>query len=849
MMELSELEQWFAERPKWLQDASRRLVEKGEFAEQDYQELLSICKGEAVRQAVTFQGLAPGALVMHESKTSLRLVSIAGVTGVNALRPSKPLEFGDVPLCIVYGRNGAGKSGYVRLLKHACGARHRGELHGNVFASGAAAPRAELTYELNKEKKTQSWTGSSLPDLRGVDIYDTAGGLVYVNDENEVTFEPWLLRLFTQLTQACEEISRRLREQVGGMVSAKPQMPPELQSTPSAAWYAALEGSTTVTSVDKATSWTAEDELALTEKNKRLAEADPAARAAALRRERTLLLQLHADLTRHLAEVSDERCRDYLRLRNDAQTKRQAAQTDAERVFAQAPLEGVGSESWKLLWEAAKKYSVEHAYPGIGFPNTSAGARCVLCQTELDESGRGRLKSFEAFVKGELQRSASGAEEALENAATLFRDQPDLRAVTLTAEAAGIKDQPTRQAILAFADAIVRRKETTLSADSVQGIAAAPGRDCLTTVECLASKVEREAVQADQDAKGQNRAQLQLDSRELSARKWLHEQKASVQREIERLAAVERLNAADGLTNTTALSRRKSILAEELITKAYVERFREEVERFRAQPLRVSLKKTRTAVGKVYHKLYLEDARTDVKTSEVLSEGEFRIISLAAFLADTQGGGTLAPFIFDDPISSLDHIYEEETARRLVSLSRSRQVVVFTHRLSLVGLLEKYAAKDHTSTKIICLSQHVIGEIADLPINLKRTDSAVNTLLNERLAKVRKAASEGDEVYHRESTALCHDIRVLVERVVECDLLNDVVKRFCQEVNTKGKIHALSRIKESDCDLIDDFMTRYSTFEHSQPEETPTAPPTVQEFEADLKKLSAFIAELKRRNG
>jgi ABC-type bacteriocin/lantibiotic exporter with double-glycine peptidase domain len=61
---------------------------------------------------------------------------------------------------------------------------------------------------------------------------------------------------------------------------------------------------------------------------------------------------------------------------------------------------------------------------------------------------------------------------------------------------------------------------------------------------------------------------------------------------------------------------------------------------------------------------------------------------LAAFLADITGSGQPTPFVFDDPISSLDQEFEERVADRLVELLRTRQVIVFTHRLSLLALLE-----------------------------------------------------------------------------------------------------------------------------------------------------------------
>jgi hypothetical protein len=80
----------------------------------------------------------------------------------------------------------------------------------------------------------------------------------------------------------------------------------------------------------------------------------------------------------------------------------------------------------------------------------------------------------------------------------------------------------------------------------------------------------------------------------------------------------------------------------------------------------------------------------------------FRIISLAAFLADVEGHANKAAFVFDDPISSLDQDYEEAAARRLVKLSLSRQVIVFTHRLSMLALLEEEASKRN-------IEPHVIG--------------------------------------------------------------------------------------------------------------------------------------------
>ncbi len=85
--------------------------------------------------------------------------------------------------------------------------------------------------------------------------------------------------------------------------------------------------------------------------------------------------------------------------------------------------------------------------------------------------------------------------------------------------------------------------------------------------------------------------------------------------------------------------------------------------------------------------------------------------------------------------------------------------------------------------------------------------------------------------------AICSDFRILLERMIECELLADVVQRFRRAVNTQGKLDKLARITAADCKLFDDMMTKYSRYEHSQPNEAPVAPPTPDELKADLEAL------------
>lgn len=140
------LADYFKERHVWLQHAAKLLIEKDCLDRTDIDELVGTCIKEVISKADAAAYPFP-ATAFEESETkSLRLCSIGNIIGINALAPRRPLEFGKGNLTVIYGNNGSGKSGYVRILKHACGSRHPGELYKNVYCPPAAKQGCTITY-------------------------------------------------------------------------------------------------------------------------------------------------------------------------------------------------------------------------------------------------------------------------------------------------------------------------------------------------------------------------------------------------------------------------------------------------------------------------------------------------------------------------------------------------------------------------------------------------------------------------------------------------------------------------------------------------------------------------------
>src|SRR5262245_454335 len=85
------------------------------------------------------------------------LKGLRDVRAVNALSAGQAIEF-HPRLTLIYGENGAGKSGYVRVLKRIGGVRTAEPIIPDVFAAGSVgSPEATVSYVLDGEEREVEW--------------------------------------------------------------------------------------------------------------------------------------------------------------------------------------------------------------------------------------------------------------------------------------------------------------------------------------------------------------------------------------------------------------------------------------------------------------------------------------------------------------------------------------------------------------------------------------------------------------------------------------------------------------------------------------------------------------------
>ena len=686
--------------------------------------------------------------------------------------------------------------------------------------------------------------------LSTIDIFDTMCGHSYLASEGQPTYEPRVLAFLSQLAALCDQVASKLAAAISANVKSLPSLPLEHALTPSGKWYGALTPQTKQTDVDENCKWSVADDEKLAQLAKYLAERSPKDRAKEFETKKTFIDGLIESLTNHCSTFSDDSCKALMDLRKAAWEKQQTSELAATGNLENAVLKGVGSKQWLALWEIARTYSAEVVYPEKVFPNVAADARCVLCQQELAPDASRRLMSFDEYVANKAATDAKTAKAALEQALLNLSSLPDDDMLAAKSAGAGLNEPASKS--LADFYTLLRARRAVLVADAVvEQFGDFPNTsEWITAAQTLASQYEAQAKQFVEGFNEEEQKAKAAEQKELLARKWVHEQKTAVEVEVKRLGNIAALTKAKDLCGTRAISLKKSALSEELITPAYIDSFNAELKSLGAARIQVELVRTRVDRGAVLHQVRLQNAAHSKPIQDVLSEGEHRIVSVAAFLADVSSKPNSSTFVFDDPISSLDLDYEEAVVQRLVALSESRQVIVFTHRLSLLGMIQDYAKKAEVPVRVVQIRKEPwgAGEPGDESIEAAKPKAVLNEHLPKRIAAAKAVfEKDGNAAYRLHAQSICTEARKLIERMIELELLADVIQRHRRAINTQGKLEKLADIKPEDCALLDEMMTKYSRYEHAQSAEAPVELPPPDELSQDVAKLKAWRDGLEAR--
>jgi hypothetical protein len=151
---LNDIVAWSVDGPAWQRDGLRRLYAQQKLSVTDVDELYVLCRQvhdllDTGESPLTAQPLHASHVPANWNTGGVvALKSIGHAKNVNALADDQTLNFAEIGLTIVYGDNGAGKSGYGRVLKRACRARDQEEILTNQYSQPSGKPTAQIKYSV-----------------------------------------------------------------------------------------------------------------------------------------------------------------------------------------------------------------------------------------------------------------------------------------------------------------------------------------------------------------------------------------------------------------------------------------------------------------------------------------------------------------------------------------------------------------------------------------------------------------------------------------------------------------------------------------------------------------------------
>lgn len=767
------------------------------------------------------------------ARSTLVLESLGDVSGVNALTAGQTIAF-NTGMTVVFGENGSGKTGYTRILKALAEVRTVEEILPDVNDEDGAAPQECLVrFREDDVPDEHNWKGETgVAPFTALSIFDSPAVALHVDDDLNYLYTPGDLALFAIVGKAVEEVHERLVAEIG---ARSPKGNPFLSHfTNGTKVYAQIEALGSTTDLDALSGLVRRGDEVVAGREAKQATVDALrggavdAQIAAARSRRDLALRVaevasaaegfQADLYEEAIKELGEADSSYAEIRAS--------------FAAESGAEGEGAEKWQDFVLAGERYR-RH----LLIHDAEAAERCIYCRQTLDAEARERLATYREFADDAARRRVESAKASVERLSRSIL-AVDLRPVADGvaaaredgAEGAHLDEAGRLLPMLEIAVGSIR-SGVACSWDGLDGKARSARAQAEKRVEDEDGLIETLNEKRTERASQLERAETELaeltDAVELGGRFDAvreHVEDARWSARAEQLSRRFR-GISKSLTETVKKA------SATLLNTDFERRFEEECAALRAPK-----------VGLAFPGRRGEPARRKTvsakhKPSKVLSEGEQKVIALADFLAEVSLRPSPAPVIFDDPVNSLDYRRIREVSGRIALLASERQVIVFTHNIWLaVELLAVFESKKDECTYYRVTDEGGKGQFAEGSHPRWDTVKGTKGKINSALQSAKASEGEEREAFIERAYSL---MRTWSEVVVEEELFAGVLGRFAPNVamgklakvrpdRLQAAIDTINPIFEKACRVMEG---------HSQPLESLGHAPSLEEAEADWKRL------------
>lgn len=832
------LVEWANEQQNWVRFIVRNVLATGSLqTEEEIIQAFGVCLAE--------RGMSetPATEVPHLSFDAgnqigierLQLESLSEVGHVNRLAPNQEIIFNN-RMTILFGENATGKSGYVRILKRLGAVRSSEEILPNIHDSAANDPTAMVKYSLGNTEQTIQWNGEAgVPPLTRIGIFDTSAMAFHVDDELTYVYTPRDLALFQYTHQAIQDVEAKF---VTRRNEVAPSSNPFLrQFQVGSVIYPKIEtlgAATDLLELEKLSA-ISEEELESLDALRQLVEAlRPATISTRLQ-----LARHDLEMYKSLAVIATATIEfdsagyiSALPIVDEAQQNHLNATVTA---FEPYDISDAFTDTWQRFIAAAEDHL--ESTGRTNYPESHE--KCIYCQQDLSTAALELVALYRSLSRGSTKSALDTAQANLRRigqpVATLNVEQ--LYTLLLSKESVS-SDAQTDDLIRPAIEFLESVRRVSSSVTSGQPIIneisisnAVPFRDRISQAVRIGTEfvqsLEKQGAERERESAMQASKLRDLEDRlllkELFIQLKLHVESAQWGARANQIISSRFPPLLRSLTNQAKMA------SETLLNEDFERMFNEERIALRAPEVALQFPGRRGEAAR------RKSLTPDHRLSEILSEGEQKVIAIADFLAEVGIRSGSAPIVFDDPVNSLDYRRLNYIIDRLYRLSEDHQIIVFTHNIWFAaGLLEKFQghSQDCTYYNVGGSDTNGVG-LVDVATN-PRWDSpgSLRGRLNSLIQDTRQLNGESRQAMVEQGYSL---LRSWCEVFVEHEMLQGVTHRYRPNIMMTGlskiRVEKLNETRESILEIFEKCCRM--TEAHSQPLETLGVQPMLEELISD----------------
>lgn len=779
-------------------------------------------------------------------KNDLLLTSLQNLKGVNALVENQKIEFCP-QITIVYGINGSGKTGYIRLLKKAFHSRSTEDILPNIYnASGHSRVSAEISFISDSKTYSLAYPDQAQQnEFKQFSIFDNKCVNVHLNNKNQFEFRPSGLDFFADLIEAFKKIEEKLSSDITAKNTAKDYLSLFDGDSDIKDVLKTLSSKTKIADLKKLIPITEEEKKKRNELEEQKAQLQTLKKdkeIADLKDYKTLLTVLKTSIINNNKFFAMELLAEIKTAISYCISKETTAKAEGIENFKTDKIINVGSEEWKSFIAAAHDFAKQQAVEDETYPK--ADDHCILCQQPLSAEAQKLIASYWIFIKSQSEQDAKSAQTALnthkQNYENLKFDLlPDNGVLTkwmldkYKKEALEIKEHLQKQealseSIISDVNTKTENERTAIQIDT-------------TLIDTIVQVIEASIVTLQENDPTQEIKKIQDLITYLNHKEKLEQHIASIETYVTNLKWAATATKAKGQISKRKITDKEKELSGRYFNQAYVNAFNEECKSLNCE-IGIDISHTGSA-GTSYRQLFLKGK----EPTKILSEGEQKIISLADFLAEMKLSEITCGVIFDDPVTSLDDERKGRIAERIAEEALKKQVIVFTHDLVFVSTLISACCEfkiDH-----VC---HWVEKRDDKPgyVFLNNAPSYEKQYRNSEIPKGHYIAASKVDCPPAQKEYLIKSAFTELRTCYEVLVINDLFKNVVQRFNERVSVDSLKDVCFVDVlvdELLDNFgqCCRYMEG-HTHSDKYAYQKPTVENLSAEIKRYDDIRKKIKQ---